>query len=291
MNRVHFDTVISALQKLQTQSADILAARSALSAVFDDDVYKLDGTAYNKRLTKQFNGIFSRLFNAEYKHLITDLRLCKKDGKKPSYTEAVTMTERLSYYQQKNLEFIEAEAPIKAFLGEAYHGIETEWDYVTEQMSALEAILSTNVAFGELEQHNSFSSDRSIFADYHQRLGTAFAACSADVLKRVDGYFDRAILDIHATPCIMVLSKLTDCLNELDKLDNWCHFRNLLSKLDDKQVIPYVNTAISQNINHKYIVGIFQKQFYYQWIDSILYGNHVLSSFNRISQDKAICIF
>lgn len=291
LNRVHFDTVTSALRELQTQSTDILAVRSVLSAVFDDDIYKLDGAAYHKRLTKQFGGTFSRLFNAEYKQLITDLRLCKKDGKKPSYNEAVTMTERLSYYQQKNLEFVEAETPIKAFLGEAYHGVETEWDYVAEQMSVLEGIFSNNVAFGALEQYDSFASERSVFADYHHRLETAFAACSADVLKRVDGYFDCAILDVDAVPCILVLPKLTGCLNEMDKLDNWCHFRNLLSKLDDKQVVPYVNAAIGQNIDPKHIVDAFRKQFYYQWIDSILSENPVLSTFNRISQDKAICTF
>ena len=291
LNRERFDAVNSALHKLQALSADIMAARSVLSAVFDDDIYKLDGAAYHKKLTKQFSGIFSRLFNAEYKQLITDLRLCKKDGKKPAYNEAVSMTERLAYYQQKTLEFVEAEAPIKAFLGEAYHGVETEWDYVAEQMSALGAIFSSSIAFGTLEHYNDFTSERDIFADYHQKLDETFAVCSADTFKRVDGYFDRAILNTHSAPCNLVLARLADCLSEMDKLDNWCHFRALLSKLDDKQVVPYVNSAIGQNIESKYIVGAFQKQFYYQWIDSILAGNPVLSAFNRISQDKAIRTF
>ena len=291
LNREHFDAVNSVLHKLQAQSADIMAARSVLGAVFDDDIYKLDGAAYHKKLTKQFGGIFSRLFNAEYKQLITDLRLCKKDGKKPAYNEAVSMTERLAYYQQKTLEFVEAEAPIKAFLGEAYHGVETEWDYVAEQMSALEAMFSGSIAFGTLEHYNDFTSERDIFADYHQKLDETFAVCSADTFKRVDGYFDRAILNTHSAPSVLVLAKATDCLNEMDKLDNWGHFRSLLSKLDDKQVVPYVNAAIGQNIESKHIVGVFQKQFYYQWIDSILSGNPVLSAFNRISQDKAIRTF
>lgn len=291
LDRERFDAVNSALHKLQGQSADILAARSVLSAVFDDDIYKLDGAAYHKKLTKQFGGVFSRLFNAEYKQLITDLRLCKKDGKKPAYDEAVSMTERLAYYQQKTSEFVEAEAPIKAFLGEAYHGVETEWDYVAEQMSALGAIFSSSIAFGTLEHYNDFTSERDIFADYHQKLDETFAVCSADTFKRVDGYFDRAILNIHSAPCNLVLARLADCLSEMDKLDNWCHFRTLLSKLDDKQVVPYVNAAIGQNIEPKHIVGAFQKQFYYQWIDSILSGNPVLSAFNRISQDKAIRTF
>ena len=228
LNRECFDAVNSALHKLQAQSADIMAARSVLGAVFDDDIYKLDGAAYHKKLTKQFGGIFSRLFNAEYKQLITDLRLCKKDGKKPTYNEAVSMTERLAYYQQKTLEFVEAEAPIKAFLGEAYHGVETEWDYVAEQMSALGAIFSSSIAFGALGNYNDFSSERGKFAEHHQKLNAAFANCSADTFKRVDGYYDRAILNTHSAPPVLVLAKATDCLNEMDKLDNWCHFRSLL---------------------------------------------------------------
>ena len=92
-------------------------------------------------------------------------------------------------------------------------------------------------------------------------------------------------------PGHQVLAKIKDCMNDLDKLDNWCHFRSLLSRLEDQQVVPYVNAAIAQNIEAKCISDAFQKQFYYQWIDSILAGNSVLSSFNRISQDKAIRTF
>lgn len=291
LNREHFDTVNSALHELQAQSTDILAARSALSAVFDDDVYKLDGAEYHKKLTKQFGGTFSRLFNTEYKQLVTDLRLCKKDGKKPSYTEAVTMTERLAYYQKKRIEFVEAELPIKAFLGEAYKGVETEWDYVTSQMTALEKIFSNGIAFGMLVCYNDFASERNAFADYHQKIETAFTVCNYNTLKKTAGYFDRTILDIYVAPCDWVLARLTGCSDEMDKLDNWCHFRNLLSKLDDQQAVPYVNAAIGQNVEPKHIVGAFQKQFYYQWIDSILSGDPVLSAFNRISQDKAIRTF
>ena len=98
-------------------SADIMAARSVLGAVFDDDIYKLDGAAYHKKLTKQFGGIFSRLFNAEYKQLITDLRLCKKDGKKPAYNEAVSMTERLPIISKRPWSLLKLKHPSKRFLG------------------------------------------------------------------------------------------------------------------------------------------------------------------------------
>ena len=291
LDRVHFDEVNSALHQLQVQSSDVLALRATLNAVFDDDVYKLNGAEYHKKLVKQFNGTFSRLFNAEYKQLITSLRLCKKDGKKLSYSEAVTMAERLADFQQKSAEYTKIEAPIKAFMGEAYKGIETEWDYAIEQISLLRRLMANNITFGSLRHCNDFTSNRDVFAEYHQRFQKIFRVCDAETLNRTGRYFRQTILNIQSMPCVLVSARLADCLAEIDKLDNWCYFRDLLSKLSDQQVVPYIETAISQNVEPKYIVGAFQKQFYHQWIDSVLSGSRILSMFNRISQDKAIHTF
>lgn len=291
LNKEHFDAVHSALNELQARSSDILSSRSILSAVFDSDIYKLDGASYYRKLTKQFGGPFSRLFNAEYKQLIADLRLCKKDGKNLSYGEAITMTERLSNYQQKIMEYTEIEAPIKAFLGTAYKGVETEWNYITEQMAALKTVFSGATSFGALSSFSDFSSERGTFAVYAESLEAGFTSFDEEVLKHVAGYFDSTVLNVYSAPCSLVLARLNDCIHELDKLDNWYHFRSLLSKLDDQQVVPYLHTAIGQNVEPKHIVGAFQKQFYNQWIESILSGTPVLSAFNRISQDKAIHTF
>lgn len=287
----HFNAVNSELHKLRTLSEDIVASRSVLSSVFDDDIYKLNGTDYHKKLIKQFSGAFSRLFDAEYKKLITNLRLCKKDGKKLSYNEAVAMTDRLSFFQNKLNEYAESETPIKNHLGEAYVGIDTEWNYIFEQISVLEDILSKNVSFGALENYTDFSSERNIFAQYNQEIENAFALCDSETLKRVAGYFDCAVLNVSEMPSDLILARLNSCLNEIDKLDNWCHFRNLLSDLNDKEVTEYIDIAIAGNIEPKHIVAAFQKQIYYQWIDSILSETPVLSAFNRISQDKAINTF
>lgn len=291
LDRVHFNEVNSVLNKLQTLSSDILNYRAELNATFNDDIYNLDGSAYYMKLTRQFNGTFSRFFNTEYKQLISDLCLCKKDGKKPSYNEAITLTQRLSCYQQKCREYSEAEAPIKVFLGAAYKGIETEWDYITGQLSTLESMFSNDMSFGTLGSYSDFVAEKNFFADYSQKLRDAFAACDIEVLNHTAGYFDKTVLDIYFAPCPLVLLRLNGCLYEIDKLDNWCHFRSLLSKLDDKQIVSYINVAISHNIEPKHIVGVFQKQFYYQWIDLILSETPVLSAFNRISQDKAIRTF
>ncbi len=289
LNREHFDPINSVLRDLQALSADILASRSALDEVFDDGIYELDGAECYKKLVEQFGSWFSRPFNAEYKELVRGLRLCKKDGKKLSYDEAVAMAKELASYQRNIARFQETEAPVKVFLGEAYRGVETEWEYVTGQMSALERIFHTDIAFGQLVNYDEFSAEeRNAFADFHQRLESVFKDCGTDVFARTAGYFDEKILNVPVDSCTQAFEKLQSCLNEMDKLDNWCHFRSLLSKLDDKQLVSYIHAAIGQNVERDHIVGAFQKQFYNQWIHSIVSASPVLSSFDWAAQDEAV---
>ena len=284
--RDNFDMVNSVLKKLQAKSADILNVSSSLAKAFDGDVYKLDGAAYHKKLTKQFIGKASRIFSSEYKHIVKELRFCKKDGRKPSYREAVDTMGKLAQYQQKCAEFSELESKIKTYLGKCYVGIDTDWDNVLKQMDELNVIISYPLRLGKLEKYDSFDFEQQAFAEYHKNFESIFKSCSDDILNQIAGYFDLHILDIKLTPSLLVEKRLENCLAEMNKLENWCHFMTLLSKLNDKQVVPYIRAVIAQNIEAKDIVGAFKKQFYYQWIYSILSENQVLSSFDRIRQDN-----
>lgn len=286
-----FDTVNGIFPELQTQSTAILSLRAELDAAFSKEFYKLDGTDLHKKLIGQFDGVFTRLFSSEYKQLVGDLRQCKKDGKKPSYTEAVTFTEKLSDYQQKCIKYAQAEAPIRAFLGEAYRGVETDWQDITAQMSTLETLFSAGVSFGTLTTCANISAECDVFAQNAQKLEDVFALCERDVLKRVAGYFDDSILNVFAAPCVLMQARFAACLNEMDKLDHWCHFRTLLSKLEEKQAVSYLHAVIGLNLESRQIVPAFQKLFYYQWIETILAEIPILTAFNRVSQDTAIHTF
>ena len=286
-----FDAVNSSLEDLRSKSQDILNCRSVLEEVFDDTVYKIDGDSCYRKLTKQFDSVFARLFNSEYRQMMSDLRMSKKDGKKLAYNEAVAMMERLSYYQQKMQEYSECEQPIKDFMGSAYSGVTTQWEYVTDQMSTLQSMFNLGISFGKLLEFEDFTPEQSAFAQYAQTLDAALSACGTDYIDCLSRSFDKSTLNIEQVHGEILRERLIRCSNELGKIDNWCHFRNLLSDLNDRQVVPYINTVISQNLDAKYIVPSFKKQFCFQWIDSILSASPVLSTFNRISQDNAIRTF
>ena len=285
-----FDQAVATLKRLQTLSADILSSQAILASTCDEDVYKLNGAEYHKKLTKQFSGIFSRLFSQEYTQIIGNLRLCKKDGKKPSYSEAISLTERLAYCQGQMSEYDELEVTVKNSIGLAYQGLHTDWTIIFSQLDALRSIFTQGLSFGNLTQYSNadFSGECDAFANYAEKLG---ACMTSDAIDRIANYFSVDIFNVKQASCEVVLAKCSDCLSEMDKLDNWCHFRSLLLDLDGKQVTPFIAIAICQNIEAKFIVKAFQKQFYYQWIDSILSSTSVLSSFNRVAQDRTLDTF
>ena len=291
LHKNRFETADLVWKDLQIQSADILTIQTAIMSVFDEDIYKIDGAEYYKRLTKEFNGIFSRIFNSEYRQLIRTLRLCKKDGKKPSYAEATNLMEQLADYQQRIGKFNGTEALIKDALGTAYVGIETDWSYMSEQMEMLRAIMATGVSFGHLTTSSEFTSEQTAFASYADKLNGCLNICDDKVLEYVAGCFDRTILNVTNNGCSLVMERCNACLKEMDKLDNWHHFCRLLSKLNDHQALAFISTAIGHHIEAKFIPGAFKKQFYFQWIEAILSSTPVLSAFDRISQDKAIHTF
>ncbi len=290
LNRDTFEKVKTVSKILQSCSSDILSLRSELDDIFDDDIYKIDGSEYHKKLTRQYTGAFSRLFNSEYNQIVSELRLCKKDGKKLSYNEAVEMTELLSDYQEKAAEYLDAETSVKAFLGPAYKGIKTDWNRFSEQILELE-IISSGISFGNLKTYQSFDAERDVFADFSQQFENVFAFYDEEMFQQIFRCFDRSVLNVFLSPCHLLLTKLDDCRCEMDKLENWCQFRNLLSELNTMRGIPYLNTAISCNVEQKYIAEAYRKTFCYQWIEQIISETPVLSMFSRISQDNAKCVF
>lgn len=289
--RANFDRAVSALGGLEAQAADLLSVRRQVDAVADSNIYKLDGEELLRKMTRQFGGFFSRLFSSEYRQLVTSLHLCRKDGKKPSYREACAMAENLASCQQKSAAFADDAAPVRILLGDAWKGAETDWAYVRQQMSALQAVLSVAPSCAPLASRTSFLPEMGNFAEYHQKLDALFELCEPKTIGRAAGCFDRDILNIFTAPCGRLLARLEACLHEADKIDNWCHFRSLLSRLDEMQAVPYLHTAVSLNIEPRHLADAFRKQFCFQWIDLILSRNPVLSAFSRIAQDRAILTF
>lgn len=264
--------------------------REKLLSDYDADLFKLDGNDYYKRLTRQFGGVFSRLFNAEYKQLRSELRLCKKNGKKPKYEEAVRSCEALSTYQQKLTEYSSLESDIKTGFGRAYRGIDSDWENIHAQMEYLGICLARTTDFGNLiklsgeglidKQNLMLSISEKIRSIPHE-------AALNETIKAFDPFF----FDVEKLPLSTVKAKCVKCLDAFEALDNWCRFNALLNELKHFDALPFIHNVIDHNVEADKIVATYCKVFYRQHIDRIIFGNPVLSSFARISQDKAVETF
>jgi hypothetical protein len=114
LDKGNLDTVRTSVKYLAKKSEELLNARSILSNVVTDDAYSLDCAKYHEALVSQFSKLTSRLFNSEYKSIIKDLSNCKRNGAKPSYDEAVELTNRVIYCQNLTDEFNSKVEPVRS---------------------------------------------------------------------------------------------------------------------------------------------------------------------------------
>ena len=150
LNRERFNEDIKHLRGLSMFAEEIASSKRDIDNLYDEDIYKIDAGMINKKLCRQFTGTLSRVFNAEYKGIVNSIRLCRKDGKKISYAEALRITEMLTRYEKSSEEFGLAEDRIRDHVGEWYKGLGTDWSQLKEQMDYLSRIHESGISFGKI---------------------------------------------------------------------------------------------------------------------------------------------
>lgn len=284
--------LLEKLTEMERLGVEIVSIRDRVSELYDEDIYKMDASDAYKHLTRQFTNGFGRLFNSKYKKLIADIRINKKDGRKPSYDVATALMNDLSIYHTKLDEFIQIEAPIKDALGAAYNGVDSDWQTILKQINQLKELFASGASFSKLEvfSNDDYENNRTEFQVIAERISELRNKCkkNAELLWRS---FDKEVFNVQNTEFSIVLEKLSRCLAEFEKIDNWCGFNSLLHEMNNNQLVVYVDAAIEANIPADSIVMGYQRNFYRQWIDYIQHLTPILSTFNRVAHDKQVEIF
>ena len=277
------------IRKMQELAKSLLKKRAVLEETFDEDVYKLDGQALYKKLTKEFDGFFSRLFSGEYRRIITEIKLCKKENKKTDYKLAVNGMETLRSYQQQMSEFNRLQAAVQGVLGRAYAGVDTDFARCLDELCALKEIHASGVAFKKLAGMSvaQFEAEQPVFAELSSRYEEAFAEKETAV-ERTMARFNLQEYDLPRAPLISLLKKCEGCYENADRLDNWCEFIKLLQLLKALDLNGFVDIAIGKKVNANQIVSAYKKAFYTQWIDATLRESPALMSLARVPHDEAV---
>lgn len=287
-----FAYTMEKLTTLQQQSEEIIAERSRIDAVYDNDVYKINTAEWQKKLERQFTGFFSRLFNPEYKEIIGTLRLASKSGKKPSYEEAVVICRMVANYHKKMDIFINGESIIKDGIGTAYNGVDTNWGELLNEAHSLERLYNKGVTFGRISDFEStvFELEKENFAAAASRIDDILGACTR-AIDQLSEYYDASIIELKKIPMKSLMKKLDTCMNEFDSVNNWCRLWVLIGEIKKSGIGTYLDKAIKQSIPTSDLVMSYQKSFYYQWIDHILHQSTSLSGFSRIGHDRTVELF
>ena len=287
-----FSKAVKSLKEMQQKSTEILSLKTKIEEQFNQEFYDINGTEVSRKMAVQFGGFFARFFSLEYWKIMKQLRLCKKDGRRLSYEEALSSLKQLADYQTKNESYYTVEASVKAYLGEEYQGLETDWESVFKHVDILAALIKKINEFGNLPSlsRSEFASEREQFKEIAKQLNSDLEP-NADDVRELCNSFDESVVNIATLSLEDAFERCQLCLQDLDKLDNWCNFSHIIYELNEYQVLPFVDIVISKNVRAEDFAKAFKKQFFTQWIYYILSINSVLASFNRVAQDRVVNTF
>ncbi len=292
LNSSTLESVLKTINAMNILAKEILSNKKIIDDMFDEDVYKLDGQSLYKKLTKQFNGFFSRLFSSEYRHIARELKLCKKDGKKVKYKVAVSMMDTFRVYQQKTCEFNGLEEEIKTQVGAAYNGVSTSFEDLIAELKTLTKIHSTDVDFATLMtlSNQEFVAKQKDFEILSDGFAKAFSKLE-EAEKRVVAKYNLDEYDVRHVDIDDLVKKYQGCIDSIDKLDNWCEFVKLLNKLSELELRAFVDYTIIQKIKTDNVLSAYKKAFYMQWVDAVLHESPILITLSRIPHDETVKLF
>jgi hypothetical protein len=172
----NIETAYKNALKMKELVDTIFSCRAYLDAIYDPDIYKADGSMLHKKLSRQFSGFFSRLFSGEYRRIISDLQLSKKDGKKPKYKVAMEHLNKLAVYQQSLTEYDAIATKTIAMFGEGYNGINTDFKALLEELKALVDVDQSGAIYGNIAnlQTSDFVEKQADFVNIYNELNKAF---------------------------------------------------------------------------------------------------------------------
>lgn len=113
---VFADKTYDYLRNFTKLSSDLAEKKNEILTEYDEEIFKTDGEETGKKLTRLYKNSFTRLFHSEYRSILQEFRLCRKDGKKLRHEEAVALSEKLAAYEKSvsELAALEKEAGVSA---------------------------------------------------------------------------------------------------------------------------------------------------------------------------------
>lgn len=277
------------LLSLEKEAISIRADEALASEKYTDEVFGTDAYTIRKRLISEFDNPIKRFFKRGYKELLRPLKLSRTDGKAPKYEEAKEICDTVIRRNSSLNSFKSTEKLVKDKIGDAYKGMDTDWQRVYAALSELGELIELDGDF--FERIKSLEGDYTLLRRELGRLSGAlkegFSLCKSALKSFAEG-FNKNIFDCDCVTVEELHAKVQGCLDNLGGFDAWCRFLNLLDKLSEADLTLFISKAIEAEIEPDLIVDAFKKSFYRAWADKIINYSPMLNEFTRNSHDKSV---
>lgn len=265
--------------------------KNSINADYRDDVYNIDADKCYKKLANKYTSSLKRAFSKEYKKIINEMRLCKRDGKKPKYASALKTLKELSDYADAVKTFEKRENDVKDWFGPAYCGITTQWESFIKELVTF-CKFTKYVNFGNFIRitKQAFYNEQSEIVEVFAKFEEIFAQNKEKVDNAILSFVPDCY-NVTEEQFTDVIKKCSNCIAKSSKLDNWNGFCELLSKITQLDADDYVDEFIKANIDIKNLVPTYKKLFYNAWIDYIIHIEPIFTRLSRIPHDKVVKLF
>ncbi len=289
-----YDYAFPYLTNMMELSKTIIPIRIRILESFDEKVIsEYEGRELFAKLNGPFSSAFARLFNSEYKGIVSRLQTYYRGGDKLKYKQVVDLAEQLTKLQDSMAEYDYNESAVPGCLGACYKGPDTDWEHVMSDLGVLQGFFKgKELSFGPIAELNTsdFVKRQEDFNNDSEALKSGIDAV-IEIKRRIALLFSADVLDLDKDSYDSCIRKLNACAADMDKLGNWIGFAGLLQQLQAAELQSFIDLVINQAIEPKKAAGAFKRAFYKQWIENILFSVPELASFSRITQDQAVQSF
>ncbi len=294
LSRGNRERVQPYIQRIQELKGLLEQEKNELCAYCSLDILQaIDGAAAYRRLTEEFSSSFSRLFNREYKEIVSTVQTYASNRRKPDYQKLLDITRAIGRIQAIETELQGQMREISGYLGSCYRGADTEWGRVWEDLNRLKDYDNGEAQpFGDLPGLSmiGYPQTQAGFRDAAVRIGDLIRSVN-EAKTRVSQLFRRGELDLEQGKYTDCLKKIAACYANFDKLPGWKNFLEVRGKLIQSDLIHIVDSSIDEGLAPEQLAGAFRRAFYKQWIGSVLNTESGLRSFSGVSQTQTAKLF
>lgn len=273
-------------------SSNVVLLREIVDNYFEGDLSSINAEDDYNKLTKIYSNFFSRLFSSEYRGIITSIRLASKSGKKPNYSEAVTIMKNLRDYRRLIKDFNEAKKDLDGLVVTEAISVDTDWKAVSEEIEEVKQWHSNKLSLGIITEidSDSFEIEKKEFGKVYDKLSESYLNTNA-LASGLQIYFDKEIIDLVNMEFENLCIRVRNYEENIEKMENWSRFYILLLQLTERDLRQFVDYSIEKGIPNNQVLNSYQKLFFKHWIDLVISDNPVFSGFSRVSQDRAVSQF